>query len=321
MTILTFLAGVAFWGYYHYDKKRKQRHMDSLKNQQKQKHYQQYIKDDKDFDLSDYDDLFGEPTTTKPNYMDKEAKRIEELSPNYYRLTNYTDFSNMLTDNSVNNFGDVYLAPNSDGLVYGAVTTLNRNLLMGRTQAIREGLFQRDDDDRQQTYVPGFEHLNDDFVQSTDGKNYALWHRTHCLPFRFCLLDGRIDGLMFAGTAHLNHGDRPNLNYFVDKYEAKRRDDYLFSRYYQNGRIHPVKLLTLKDINVPNAPQGTHLSLDDMERLASRIINFHKDGHVFKYGVACRYIGHEIIPSAVNVVLVDTTEKRVVLEAMLPNAK
>lgn len=319
MTILTFLAGVAFWGYYHYDKKRKQRHMDSLKNQQKQKHYQQYIKDDKDFDLSDYDDLFGEPTTTQPNYMDKEAKRIEELSPNYYRLTNYTDFLNMLTDNSVNNFGDVYLAPNSDGLVYGAVTTLNRNLLMGRTQAIREGLFQRDDDDRKQSYVPGFENLNADFVQSTDGKNYALWHRTHCLPFRFCLLDGRIDGLMFAGTAHLNHGDRPNLNYFVDKYEVKRRDDYLFKMYYQNGRTRMVSLMLPNDIAISDAPKGTHLSLDDVERLASRIINFHKDGHVFKYGVACRYTGDDIIPSAVNVVLVDTTEKRIVLQALLPN--
>lgn len=102
----------------------------------------------------------------------------------------------------------------------GAFMVLNSTLLKENERNIKDGIVKRNNDERYKAYVQGFRSVKNDYYLKNDRKEY-IYHRTHLLPFRFCLSDGDIRNIMFTGTSHLNSGDRPKFNYYVKEFNNK----------------------------------------------------------------------------------------------------
>lgn len=217
--------------------------------------------------------------------------------------------------------GDLYMAPMGDGRVHGAMMTISKEMLANHRHLIQSGEVVRDNELRYKAFVPGMDEVRDEKVQSPDGQTYSLWHRTHLVPFRFALSDGDIDGIMFAGTAHVNHGDRPNYMFHIDKYIQEARGNELFARYFHNKKTHPLYLDGPKIlVNEEFAPAGTQYSLDDLEQVACHIIEAQKFD-LFRYGVMCHYNDENLglIPDWVEVHMVNVTKHQTAMHATLQN--
>lgn len=206
------------------------------------------------------------------------------------------------------------IAPIANDRVRGAVMVLTKQNYLQHKQLIKVGAISRDDQKRQRAQVPGFSH---EFVDTPSGRQY-LYHRTHLLPFRFAMSEGDdAPGLLFTGTSHLNSGGRPRMGY--KKPEGFDRVNFLYNWYRKRGWVK----LTGQAINVKNAPEGTHYSLDDVEQLASKIIQEETNPkNVFKYAIYCYYNEDNtgVIPSGVVATLYDVTRNTTRIRAVLPNA-
>lgn len=304
-------------------RRRNQERDEQVRQAYQKRHYQ----DNKDV----YDQLYGnnqqqtQQTTSKQqssSFTEDNLAETKRHRGRQFEAGSVEGFDKAFhSTNPVGDSGDLYMAPMPDGRVHGAMMTLTKQDLNEHLRLVREGVISRDPELRKYANVPGFENLNKNMYHSEDGQNYALWHRTHVIPFRFALSDGDIDGIMFAGTAHLNHGDRPDYNFFVNDTMRKERGEVLFKKFYHNKQKFPVYLVGDSIyVNERYAPQGTQYSLDDIEQFASHIIEF-QDYDTFRYGVMCHYNpdNQGFIPDVIEVHMVNVTKHEVVLHAELNN--
>lgn len=247
----------------------------------------------------------------------KMSGSVNDVGPMIYYYKTIKTFIRKASNTSSGEMGSVYMSP-MDGRVYGGIAYLNANILNGR-QAMRQSYIARDYNTRKNAFVPGYGDVQGEYVESNGVRHY-LWHRTHVLPFTFALSEGdNIDGLMFTGTAHLNHGDRPQLGYTV--HDNRERVNMLFDMWHgPKGGKNRLKLTSLSRIHVPGSPNGTHYSMDDIEQLASRIIKYVGDKRTpFKYSVRCLYGDDSLIPTSVEIRLYNLSTNQLVLHVRLPN--
>lgn len=252
-----------------------------------------------------------------------EADDIEALTPSptliedtqvayHYLPTSYFEQTiNQL--NKPGQSGDVLVAEMSQGRPIGAIALLTTGILKARQAAIQSGRVVRSDKKRKQANTPGYDLVSHQYAEVA-GKKINLYHRTHLLPFRFTLSEGDdIDGLLFTGTAHLNHGDRPHIDYFMPNNQARVNQLYAA---YQNNHYR----LVLHNTQVPGEIRGTNYSLNDFEQLATRIIMSKKQPETeFKYEVSCHYDTEGAWPQSITVNLWDLTHQTLAFTAMLPN--
>ncbi|RGI28293.1 MULTISPECIES: hypothetical protein [Enterococcaceae] len=222
--------------------------------------------------------------------------------------------------------GKVYTSRLKEGRVQGAYVVINRSILMERKNKVNRSIF-RNDEDRYNAYVPGFDEVRSEKIKC-DKRMQAMYHRTHLLPFRFCLSEGDdMTNLLFTGTAHLNSGSRPQLHYFVPN-DNLFKDSFYYRQLYLSDlcktKIRKKKLIkesniTIQHISAPSpAPIGSHYSLDDFERVATSYILDHPNNS-FKYGVFCHYSDDGVIPSSVSVYLINNTLNKMIFSVELPN--
>ncbi|WP_424349127.1 hypothetical protein ACPBEH_10435 [Latilactobacillus sp. 5-91] len=252
-----------------------------------------------------------------------ETEDAEELTPpqtliedvqvayHYIPTTHFEQTMNQL--DKPGQSGDVLVAEMAQERPVGAIALLTTGILKARQSAIQSGLITRSDEKRKQANTPGYDLVSHQYAEVA-GKKVNLYHRTHLLPFRFTLSEGDdIDGLLFTGTAHLNHGDRPSINYLMPNNQARVNQLYAA---YQNNHYR----LTLRDTHVPGEVAGTNYSLDDFEQLATRIILSKKQSETeFKYEVSCHYDEQEVVPQSITVNLWDLTHQALAFSATLPN--
>lgn len=275
-------------------------------------------------------DIFNHGYDTKAEAdMKRNRANLKKYQPKPYEFNSLASFDTAFHDfKMVGNVGNLFLAPADSELIdggyrtYGAMITLDSNLIHQHKNLIRDGIVTRDSSLRYAANVAGFDNVASQKIDLGNGEKVALWHRTHYIPFRFALSEGDIRNIMFTGTAHLNHGDRPDEGYYVDENEARRRQDLLFHQFHpEHSKItKPVQIVGLSTLVGNNAPKDTQYSLDDMERLAESIIQY-KKGDVFRYGVMAHYNDDNmgLIPDFVEVRLVNVTKGITELSASLQN--
>ena len=181
-------------------------------------------------------------------------------------------------------------------------------LLDTQNKAIKLGLYKRSDNIRKNADVPGFETVKTEWA-TIQGKERPLYHRTHLVPYRLCLNDGEYGHVMFTGTARLNSGMRIKENYLPTEEEHNRNAEVIFKTALKNPMYYM------------NPKRTSQLSLDDFERSISHFVHQSAQAykHTYRYGVECFYDNDGLIPSYVEVTLVDCTKYKVLMRATLLN--
>lgn len=202
----------------------------------------------------------------------------------------------------------------SKGRVVGAFILFRGSTLTKNKKEIREGIIKRDDKARKSAFVPGMDSVKNKLTK-VDGKDYFHYHRTHLIPFRFCLNDGEYSNMMFTGTSRLNAGYTPELG-IIPTYENHVENvDYIIECINKNPYYFD---------DISSGAESAYtlgLSLDDFERTADKLVydSYETYRHLYKYGVECIYKSEGLIPSHVRVLFIDTTTKKLVFSATLKN--
>lgn len=228
----------------------------------------------------------------------------------YDEVATREDFHNMLTDVSLVHKTNSYTLAQKDSLgrIIGGLVTFTGEELDERGRDIKRGFYTRDDEARKNAQVPGFDLVKSEWVKIKD-QSYPLYHRTHLVPYRFCLNDGEFERVLFTGTARLNSGFRADLKFIPnDENHAK------------NVR-QIVKAVSTNAFAFSDSKHTQRLSLDDFERAVGGLVHRSAEvyTHTYKYGVECFYDTESLIPSRVLAVLTDVTEKKTLFAAVLEN--
>lgn len=238
------------------------------------------------------------------------------IEKNYFNHINYIPirtrklFHKSLTGlDFVGHKGAYILADKDDlGRIVGGFMVFDSNLLDTQNKAIKLGLYKRSDDIRKNADVPGFDTVKQEWA-IVQGKERPLYHRTHLVPYRLCLNDGEYKHVMFTGTARLNSGMRAKENYLPNEEEHNRNAEVIF------------KTALKTPMYYMNPKRTSQLSLDDFERSISHFVHQSAQAykHTYRYGVECFYDNDGLIPSYVEVTLVDCTKYKVLMRATLLN--
>lgn len=228
----------------------------------------------------------------------------------YEEVATREDFHKMLTDVSLVHKTNSYSLAKKDSLgrIVGGFVTFTGEELDERGRDIKRGFYKRDDEVRKNAQVPGFALVKSEWV-NLKGQSYPLYHRTHLVPYRFCLNDGEFESVLFTGTARLNSGFRADLKFIPnDETHAK------------NVR-QIVKAVSSNAFAFADSKNTQRLSLDDFERAVGDLVHRSAEAytHTYKYGVECFYDTDILIPSRVLAVLTDVTEKKTLFAAVLEN--
>lgn len=228
----------------------------------------------------------------------------------YDEVATREDFHKMLTDVSLVHKTNSYSLAKKDSLgrIVGGFVTFTGEELDERGRDIKRGFYKRDDEVRKNAQVPGFALVKSEWV-NLKGQSYPLYHRTHLVPYRFCLNDGEFESVLFTGTARLNSGFRADLKFIPnDETHAK------------NVR-QIVKAVSSNAFAFADSKNTQRLSLDDFERAVGDLVHRSAEAytHTYKYGVECFYDTDILIPSRVLAVLTDVTEKKTLFAAVLEN--
>lgn len=228
----------------------------------------------------------------------------------YDEVATREDFHNMLTDVSLVHKTNSYTLAQKDSLdrIVGGLITFTGEEIDERGRDIKRGFYSRDDEARKNAQVPGFDLVKSEWVKIKD-QPYPLYHRTHLVPYRFCLNDGEFESVLFTGTARLNSGFRADLKFIPnDETHAK------------NVR-QIVQAVSSNTFAFSDSKRTQRLSLDDFERAVGNLVHRSAEAynHTYKYGVECFYDNESLIPSRVLVVLTDVTEKKTLFAAVLEN--
>lgn len=228
----------------------------------------------------------------------------------YEEVATREDFHKMLTDVfSINKTNSYTLAKkDSLGRIVGGFVTFTGEELDERRRDIKRGFYRRDDEVRKNAQVPGFDLVKSEWI-NIKGQSYPLYHRTHLVPYRFCLNDGEFESVLFTGTARLNSGFRADLKFIPnDETHAK------------NVR-QIVQAVSSNAFAFSDSKRTERLSLDDFERAVGDLVHRSAEAytHTYKYGVECFYDTDSLIPSRVLAVLTDVTDKKTLFAAVLEN--
>ena len=246
----------------------------------------------------------------------EEEEKLGKIEKNYFNHINYIPirtrklFHNSLTGlDFVGHKGAYILADKDDlGRIVGGFMVFDGNLLDTQNKAIKVGFYKRSDDARKKADVPGFDTVKQEWA-TVQGKERPLYHRTHLVPYRLCLNDGEYKQVMFTGTARLNSGMRVKENYLPTEEDHNRNAEVIFKNALKNSMYYM------------NPKSTSQFSLDDFERSISYFV--HQSAqvykHTYRYGVECFYNDNTLIPSYVEVTLVDCTDYKVLMRATLLN--
>lgn len=229
----------------------------------------------------------------------------------YEEVETREDFHKLLTDVAlVNPKTNSYTLAKKDSLgrIVGGLITFTGEEIDERGRDIKRGFYSRDNEARKNAQVPGFDLVKSEWVKIKD-QSYPLYHRTHLVPYRFCLNDGEFERVLFTGTARLNSGFRADLKFIPnDENHAK------------NVR-QIVKAVSTNAFAFSDSKHTQRLSLDDFERAVGGLVHRSAEAytHTYKYGVECFYDTESLIPSRVLAVLTDVTEKKTLFAAVLEN--
>lgn len=228
----------------------------------------------------------------------------------YDEVATREDFHKMLTDVSLTNKTNSYTLAKKDSLgrIVGGLVTFTGEELDERGRDIKRGFYKRDDEVRKNAQVPGFDLVKSELVKIKD-QPYPLYHRTHLVPYRFCLNDGEFESVLFTGTARLNSGFRADLKFIPND-----------ENHVKNVR-QIVKAVSLNAFAFSDSKRTERLSLDDFERAVGDLVHRSAEAytHTYKYGVECFYDTESLIPSRVLAVLTGVTEKKTLFAAVLEN--
>lgn len=261
-------------------------------------------------------------------------RRYEKLRPHSNKRRDYkvqyvgnrTQFNHYLLSKQRHLTGipdavDIVVARKQRGRVVGAFVYMNHELLQRNKKLIKDGIVKRDSRARQQHGAPAMDLVKDK-VAVNGNKKVALYHLTHLVAFRHSLSEGDFEGLLFAGTAHLNTGARYDLDY-APAYNRTSdstmgRVDTLKNLFFENKQTLILDCPTVKTrYNFGNRGQAQY-SLNDFEHLFDFFVNWKKD-HVFKYGVECHYEKGSPLVKHVRVVIIDVTAEKLLVDAILLN--
>lgn len=241
---------------------------------------------------------------------------LRKIEKNYFNHINYIPirtrklFHKSLTSlDFVGHKGAYILADKDDlGRIVGGFMFFDGHLLDTQNKAIKVGFYKRSDDVRKNADVPGFDTVKQEWA-IVQGKERPLYHRTHLVPYRLCLNDGEYKHVMFTGTARLNSGMRVKENYLPTEEEHNRNAEVIFKTVLKNPMYYM------------NPKRTSQFSLDDFERSISHFVHQSAQAykHTYRYGVECFYDDNTLIPSHVEVTLVDCTDYKVLMRATLLN--
>lgn len=246
----------------------------------------------------------------------EEDEKLGKLEKNFFNHINYIPirtrklFHNSLTGLDFVGHKSAYILADKDelGRIVGGFMVFDGYLLDTQNKAIKLGLYKRSDNIRKNADVPGFETVKTEWT-NIQGKERPLYHRTHLVPYRLCLNDGEYGHVMFTGTARLNSGMRVKDNYLPTEEEHNRNAEIIFKTALKNPMYYR------------NPKRTSHFSLDDFERSISHFVHQSAQAykHTYRYGVECFYDNNGLIPSYVEVTLVDCTDYKVLMRATLLN--
>lgn len=229
----------------------------------------------------------------------------------YDEVATRGDFHKLLTDVALANpKTNSYTLAKKDSLgrIVGGLITFTGEEIDERGRDIKRGFYSRDNEARKSAQVPGFDLVKSDWVQ-IKGQSYPLYHRTHLVPFRYCLNDGEFGDVMFTGTARLNSGFRADIKFIPnDENHAKNIRQIL-------------QATSTNAFAFADSKNTQRLSLDDFERAVGDLVHRSAEAytHTYKYGVECFYDTNSLIPSRVLAVLTDVTDKKTLFAAVLEN--
>ena len=229
----------------------------------------------------------------------------------YDEVATRGDFHKLLTDVAlVNPKTNSYTLAKKDSLgrIVGGLITFTGEEIDECGRDIKRGFYSRDNEARKSAQVPGFDLVKSEWVKIKD-QSYPLYHRTHLVPFRYCLNDGEFGDVMFTGTARLNSGFRADIKFIPnDENHAKNVRQIL-------------QAVSTNAFAFADSKNTQRLSLDDFERAVGDLVHRSAEAytHTYKYGVECFYDNESLIPSRVLVVLTDVTEKKTLFAATLEN--
>lgn len=250
------------------------------------------------------------------NRWKEEEEKLGKIEKNYFNHINYIPIrTRKLFHNSligldfVGHKGAYILADKDDlGRIVGSFIVFDGHLLDTQNKAIKVGFYKRSDNVRKNADVPGFDTVKQEWA-IVQGKERPLYHRTHLVPYRLCLNDGEYKHVMFTGTARLNSGMRVKENYLPTEEDHNRNAEVIFKNALKNSMFYM------------NPKRTSQFSLDDFERSISYFV--HQSAqvykHTYRYGVECFYDDNTLIPSYVEVTLVDCTDYKVLMRATLLN--
>lgn len=246
----------------------------------------------------------------------EEDEKLGKIEKNFFNHINYIPirtrklFHNSLTGLDFVGHKSAYILADKDelGRIVGGFMVFDGYLLDTQNKAIKLGLYKRSDNIRKNADVPGFETVKTKWA-TIQGKERPLYHRTHLVPYRFCLNDGEYGHVMFTGTARLNSGMRVKENYLPTEEEHNRNAEIIFKTALKNPMYYR------------DPKRTSHFSLDDFERSISHFVHQSAQAykHTYRYGVECFYDNDGLIPSYVEVTLVDCTKYKVLMRATLLN--
>ena len=217
-------------------------------------------------------------------------------------LLNLTNFNKMIDE-----VDTCYLCERDElDRIIGASVILDNEAYLSHLDLIDRRIVSRNDQTRRYSDVPEFDKVKSLRIM-IDGQTYSLYHRTHLIPFRFCLDDGNLRNLLFTATARLNSGLRIEDHYIPEKFQIDDNVEQI------------LKQIELDQNYFEDFETTKFLSLADFERAVSCILFREKDD-VFKYSVECLYDGDCKIVSSVKVRLINLTRNELKFSAILKNS-
>lgn len=151
------------------------------------------------------------------------------------------------------------------GRIIGAFVTFRGTTLTENKRKIRDGEVKRNDEARKSAFVPGMDSVKSELTE-VDGKPYFHYHRTHLIPFRFCLNDGEYSNIMFTGTSRLNAGYVPKFGIIPTHATHSENVEYI---------IECIRTSPFYYDDLETGSDWTYrlgLSLDDFERVADPLV-------------------------------------------------
>lgn len=246
------------------------------------------------------------------------AQQVSHLR--YTKVANRDEFRKFVHKRRVNNFlNTIVISELEDGRTVGASVVFESETLRLNKRLIKNKQINRNDYERQITYIPGRDSVRGQYTLSSSGRRMSHYHSTHLIPFRLCLSES--GNLQLTGTTALNTGSRPTKHWYIPTEATFKRADYIVKKTKYRPNYFMKERRVPKSCDGKNAPGDNFFSLNDFECAIDAIV-FSKTTpyhNVWKYSTECYYESDSPIPSYVIVELFDVSKGRKVFRARINN--